>query len=102
MNLPISKNVKNIEQLYEKHRILKFPKFTDADLQIDMALLDGSIAGCVQTNISQKSLSRSKLSMLKNCLTDLKNKFTILQNEDQKKYFKSLYELGNSIVSLKK
>jgi hypothetical protein len=61
-----------LEELWQEHKNISFPsEYGGEEVEgIDLALLDGDIAGCVETFIKQRTLDLQRTAVLGLCYRD--------------------------------
>ena len=88
-----------IEELWQEHKRERFPKgYGGEEIEgIDLALLDGDIAGCVDSFITKRSLDLFRTSILGLCYRDCSVVARGLDGE-AKVYFLRLEKLAKLVL----
>lgn len=89
-----------IIELWKKYSSAMFPKgYSDKKInEINLALLDAEIAGCIQMYMNQNGeLDRERVKILRKCLVDL-NTVVLLLNSEELSYFDHLSKLANLVL----
>ncbi len=89
-----------LTKLWEAHRADRFPKeLAGKEINgIDLVLLDADIAGCIMTVIgSAGRIDGGKAEILRECLKDLNNVITGL-NDNGKRHYERLKRMAELVL----
>ena len=95
----------NIERLWREFLEHRFPRSSGTkDMTVDLALVDGTVAGCVFVFVQNGTPNQERIETLRNCLgalLDLRARCT-RQDAAQKAYIAQLLALSKRVLEFTK